>query len=151
MSSLLSATRCHPLLDPTLLTARCVADYADLVRASRVVLGRYERSIEANEPKGGSAPQIMSATDSDARKMLASALEHRLSVRKYPEDEIMGSLYTTAVDEITSETIGRGGVEEEYSADDEREGKKEIERRDDGMALMEQTVQMILHSILEDV
>ncbi|KAG8979442.1 hypothetical protein FRC05_008428 [Tulasnella sp. 425] len=133
MSSLLSATRCHPLLDPTLLTARCVADYADL---------------------GGSAPQIMSATDSDARKMLASALEHRLSVRKRPEDEIMGSLYTTAVDEITSETqmpIGRGGVEEEYSADDEREGKKEIERRDDGMVLMEQTIQMILHSILEDV
>ncbi|KAG8893635.1 hypothetical protein FRC00_010239 [Tulasnella sp. 408] len=127
MSSLLSATRAHPLLDPTLLTARCVADYADLV---------------------------MSATDSDARKMLGSALEHRLNVRKRPEDEVMGSLYTTAVGEITSENrkpVGRKGGEEEYSADDEREGNMRIERRDDGMVLVEQTIQMILHSILEDV
>ncbi|KAG8935432.1 hypothetical protein FRC01_000039 [Tulasnella sp. 417] len=154
MSSLLSATRSHPLIDPTLMTARCVADYADLVRASRVVLGRYERSIEASEPKDGSSPQVMSATDSDARKMLASALEHRLSIRKRPEDEVMGSLYTTAVGEITSETrkpIGRGKTEEEYSADDEREGSRRIERREDGMVLVEQTIQMILHSILEDV
>ncbi|KIO25348.1 hypothetical protein M407DRAFT_210729 [Tulasnella calospora MUT 4182] len=154
MSSLLSATRSHPLLDPTLLTARCVADYADLVRASRVVLGRYERSIEASEPKGGSSPQVMSASDSDARKMLGSALEHRLNVRKRPEDEVMGSLYTTAVGEVTSEnrkSIGRKGVEEEYSADDEREGNMRIEGRDDGTVLVEQTIQMILHSILEDV
>ncbi|KAG8935433.1 hypothetical protein FRC01_000040 [Tulasnella sp. 417] len=128
MSSLLSATRSHPLIDPTLMTARCVADYADLV---------------------------MSATDSDAPKMLASALEHRLNIRKPSEDdEVKGTLYTTAVGEITSATrkaIGRGGVEEEYSADDEREASRRIERREDGMVPAEQAIQMILHSILEDV
>ncbi len=59
-----------------LLSARCVAEYSELIRASRIILGRYERSTD--RPLNEDERPSMSATDSDARRMLVNALEHRL-------------------------------------------------------------------------
>ncbi|KAG8906723.1 hypothetical protein FRB99_006321 [Tulasnella sp. 403] len=136
VSSLLTAVRGHPQLDSTLLTAR-------------VVLGRYERSVESREPPGPESVRILSATDSDARKMLVNALEHRLSVRKGVGEEVLGSLFPTVV----GTRGGRAKTDKaEYSADDEREGGGlKIAKADEDGEPDQETIQTILYAVLEDV
>ncbi|KAG8970353.1 hypothetical protein FRC03_009626 [Tulasnella sp. 419] len=115
MASLLSAVRHHPHLDGTLLTARAMSDYMDLVRASQVVFGKQPRSpaLMDKDPEvhRHSHMTSLSATELDARRMLPFALEHRLRVRDEPRDGALGSLYFTAV----------GGGKDLLVAEEERE------------------------------
>lgn len=53
------------LLAGTLLTARAVSDYTDLIRASRVVLGREDRLATATPLNPSNVP-VLSASDTDA-------------------------------------------------------------------------------------
>lgn len=90
----------------------------------------------------------MSATDADARKMLVNVLEHRLSVRKGPAEEVMGSLYGAAG--AGADGGKARGDQEEYAADDEGEGRKRRPSAGE-LEVDRETVESILHTILDDV
>lgn len=176
--SLLTAARHHPSLDAALLTARAVADYTDLVRASRVVLGREESvtvSSAASPSSMLSSARVLSASDADARRMVMSGLEHRLRVREGGGEYVMASLVSTAVgvDESngadvsrkvrqrgrhgrsTVSALGDEGPNEEAGYDAEQssmeDGKGASNESEDGYEEERHTVQEILQSILEEV
>ncbi|KAG8978576.1 hypothetical protein FRB94_013498 [Tulasnella sp. JGI-2019a] len=178
IASLLTAARHHPTLEATLLTARAVTDYADLVRASRVILGRNEQVSSGADARSATLipeTRILSASDGDARRMVMSSLEHRLKVRDGVSNYVLGSLECTAVEEAEDGLRQRGGgkrrknmfdatmdMENGYDAEqssmEHGKGRSRWRRPprrntddDNGEEDERPTVQMVLQSILDDV
>ncbi|KAG8890451.1 hypothetical protein FRB98_008486 [Tulasnella sp. 332] len=181
IASLLTAARHHPSLDGSLLTARAVTDYTDLVRASRIVLGRDERLSSGTEPKSlslvsESTTQVLSASDADVRRMIVSGLEHRLRVRDGIGERVLGSLECTAVGEAEhgpKQRVGsqrmrsvfdvlekENGYDAEQSSMEDRKKGGGTQRRQTRESSLDDdtedederpTVQMVLQSILGSV
>jgi hypothetical protein len=102
MSSLIAATRHHPSLDGTLLSARCVHDLADCVKSTAVISSQeIDEDVE------------LFATESDVVRVFRNVVAHRLRVRDGPGDEILGSLVRSAVfrHDETEEARGRATVQ----------------------------------------
>lgn len=93
MSNLLTAARHHPSLQGTLLSARCVGNLTDFVRASRVVFGP---SIDSSRMEQEPSDEGIDCSEKDVSRVLAGVLGHRLAVRQQT-DGPMGSMVRTAV------------------------------------------------------
>ncbi|KDQ21715.1 hypothetical protein BOTBODRAFT_50293 [Botryobasidium botryosum FD-172 SS1] len=89
VSSLLTATRHHAALDGTLITARCMQDFAAFIKASRVAFGGPEKDKSGAEP--------FYASEVDAMRILGNIVGHRVRVRDGRGDEMLGSMWGTAV------------------------------------------------------
>lgn len=106
IDNLFSATRQHHLLDASLLSAQCVRDMSDLVKASQVVFGIPTSLFTQVTPRASASSPFhapvspddvsLDCTDLDVTRILPGVLTHRLATRK-STDGVMGSLARTAV------------------------------------------------------
>jgi len=94
IANLLTATRHHPSLRGSLVSARCVGDIDDFVRASRVVFG--PSFIPLRTPVGEEKPQTLDCSEKDVARVMAGVLGHRLSARRHI-DGLLGAMVRTAV------------------------------------------------------
>jgi MoxR-like ATPase len=85
ITNITSAVRQHPQVDASLVTSRCTKDFVDLIKTSCALAGRDVDLL-------GKDKNLFSATDIDVRRVIRSVLGHRISVRRGPEDEVLGSL-----------------------------------------------------------
>lgn len=85
ITNITSALRHHPQVDASLVTSRCTKDFVDLVKTSCALTGR-------NVDLLGKEQSVFSATDVDVRRVIRGVLGHRISIRRGPEDEVLGSL-----------------------------------------------------------
>lgn len=85
ITNITSAIRHHPQVDASLVTSRYTKDFIDLVKTSCALAGRDVDLL-------GKERNLFSATDVDVRRVIRGALGHRISIRRAPEDEVLGSL-----------------------------------------------------------
>jgi hypothetical protein len=85
IANITSAIRYHPQVDAFLVTSRCTKDFMDLIKTSCALAGRDVDLL-------GKEQNLFSATDVDVRRVIRGVLGHRISIRRGPEDEVLGSL-----------------------------------------------------------
>ena len=85
ITNITSAIRQHPQVDASLVTSRYTKDFIDLVKTSCALAGRDVDLL-------GKEQNLLSATDVDVRRVIRGVLGHRISIRRAPEDEVLGSL-----------------------------------------------------------
>lgn len=85
ITNITSAVRHHPQVDASLVTSRCTKDFVDLVKTSCALTGRDVDLLSKEQ-------NLFSATDVDVRRVIRGVLGHRISIRRGPEEEVLGSL-----------------------------------------------------------
>lgn len=91
IQNLLSAARHHPLLQGTLISARCAQDLEDFTRVARVIFGS-----QAPTTASGKRLTTLDCTESDVTRVFASVVGHRLATRRQVCGPL-GSMVRTAV------------------------------------------------------
>lgn len=85
ITNIISAVRHHPQVDASLVTSRCTKDFLDLVKTSCALAGRHVDLLSKEK-------NLFYATDVDVRRVIRGVLGHRISIRRAPEEEVLGSL-----------------------------------------------------------
>lgn len=92
---LFTATRHHPRIDGTLLSAQAHADCSHILRTWRVISGGKPLSEAWNY----SVPvTTLDVSDEDVRWVFPQIVSHRLRVRDGPQDESLASAVFASVD-----------------------------------------------------
>lgn len=96
IDNLFSAVRQHHSLEASLVSAQCVRDTSDLVKASQVIFGAPVSLLHPTPTSPGNTNKIsLDCTDSDVTRILPGVLVHRLTTRS-SVNGVMGSLIRTA-------------------------------------------------------
>ena len=104
VSDLITATRHHPHLDGSQLTARAHADCLHILRTWRVLFGEDSPgyNLSDDEDFASDASRFhFDVTCEDARVVFPKVVTHRLRVLDGPKDEILASVLFPVVESIS--------------------------------------------------
>jgi len=107
ISDLISGARHHPHLDGTLLTSRCHAQMAHILRAWRVLFGPIpvpadqeideDEESQQMEERGDASVGVLDVTDEDVKNVYPRVVAHRVRVRNGPADELLSGAIFGAI------------------------------------------------------